>query len=88
MAKSDLKAPPIFHRKMDSIDAHLTIVMAAMAVGHVLEQVSGLSLKRLVRTLKKYRSFTIEVNGQSVYAQSPVPAEVEEILDKLPRLSD
>ncbi|WJY63745.1 Transposase DDE domain protein [Corynebacterium atrinae] len=88
MAKSDLKARPIFHRKKDSIDAHLTIVMAAMAVGHVLEQRSGLSLKRLVRTLKKYRSFTIEVAGQTVYAQSPVPAEVEEILAKLPRLSD
>lgn len=85
MAKSDLKARPIFHRKKDSIDAHL---MAAMAVGHVLEQRSGMSLKRLVRMLKKYRSFTVEVAGQTAYAQSPVPAEVEEILAKLPRLSD
>ena len=88
MAKSDLKARPIFHRKKDSIDAHLTIVMAAMATGHVLEQASGLSLKRLIRTLKKYRSFTIEVAGQTVHAQSPVPAEVQNILDQLPRPSD
>ena len=88
MAKSDLKARPIFHRKKDSIDAHLTIVMAAMATGHVLEQASGLSLKRLIRTLKKYRSFTIKVAGQTVHAQSPVPAEVQNILDQLPRPSD
>lgn len=57
MSKSDLKARPIYHRKNDSIDAHLTVIMAAMAIGHLLEQRSGLSLKRLVRTLKKYRTF-------------------------------
>ncbi|MDK6265778.1 transposase, partial [Escherichia coli] len=34
MAKSDLRARPIFHRKEDSIQAHLTIVMVAMACGH------------------------------------------------------
>ncbi len=33
MAKSDLKARPIYHRKRDSIEAHLTIVMAALAIG-------------------------------------------------------
>lgn len=59
MSTSDLKARPIYHRKRGSIDAHLTVVMAAMAVGNFLEQKSGLSLKRLVRTLKKYR--TVEV---------------------------
>lgn len=49
MSKSDLKARPIYHRKRDSIDAHLTVVMAAMAVGHLLEERSALSIKRLVR---------------------------------------
>jgi transposase len=32
MAKSDLAARPIFHRIRDSIEAHLTIVFAALAV--------------------------------------------------------
>ena len=31
MAKSDLQARPIYHRKRDSIEAHLTIVFAALA---------------------------------------------------------
>uniref|UniRef100_UPI00358DC2DE IS1634 family transposase n=1 Tax=Corynebacterium cystitidis TaxID=35757 RepID=UPI00358DC2DE len=87
MAKSDLKARPVYARLEDSIQAHLTIVMCAMAVGHVLEQTSGLSLKRLVRTLKKYRSFTINVAGQTIHAQTPIPTEIKHIIDKLPKMS-
>ena len=57
MSKSDLEAWPIYHHKRESIEAHLSVVMAAMAVGHLLEERSGLSLKRLVRTLRRYRTF-------------------------------
>ena len=32
MAKSDLAARPVFHRLRNSIDAHLTIVFAALAI--------------------------------------------------------
>ena len=59
MSKSDLKARPFFHRKADSIAAHLALVMAAMAVGHGLEQASGLSLKRVVRILRKVSNFYV-----------------------------
>ena len=83
MSKSDLKARPIYHRKRDSFDAHLTVVMAAMAVGHLLEQRSGLSLKRLVRTLKKYRTFEVQVAGQTVHAASPLPDDVSALIDRL-----
>lgn len=34
MAKSDLAVRPVYHRLRESIDAHLTIVFAAMAVSH------------------------------------------------------
>lgn len=57
--------------------------MAAMAVGHGLEQASGLSLKRVVRTLRKYQAFTLEVAGQVVRAATPVPADVRQILEKI-----
>lgn len=83
MSKSDLKARPIYHHKRESIDAHLTVVMAAMAVGHLLEQRSGLSIKRLVRTLRKYRTFQLHVAGHTVHAASPVPADVAELIAKL-----
>lgn len=88
MAKSDLQARPIYHRKQESIHAHLVVVMAAMGVGHVLEQTSGLSLKRLVRTLKKYRTFTIQIGKQVIHAQSPIPDKVAAIIAKLPQVSD
>ena len=32
MSKHDLKARPIYHRKRDSIEAHLSIVFAALIV--------------------------------------------------------
>ena len=38
MAKSDLAARPIFHRVRDSIEAHPTIVFAALAVSRALAQ--------------------------------------------------
>ncbi|MDO5512665.1 MAG: transposase, partial [Corynebacterium sp.] len=65
-----------------------TIVMAAMATGHILVQASGLSLKRLVRTLSKYCSFAIKVAGQTVHAQSPAPDDAQTIIDSLPQPSD
>ena len=42
MSKTDLGARPIYHHKRDSIEAHLTIVMAALAVSHWLERQFGL----------------------------------------------
>jgi hypothetical protein len=43
MAKSDLQARPVRHRTRDSIEAHLTIVFAALAVSRWIEQVTGWS---------------------------------------------
>jgi hypothetical protein len=37
MSKHDLQARPIYHHKRESIDAHLTIVFAALAVSHWIE---------------------------------------------------
>ena len=34
MSKHDLQARPIYHRIRDSIEAHLTIVLAALAVSN------------------------------------------------------
>src|ERR1700691_1608755 len=41
MSKSDLRARPIYHRKRDSIEAHLTIVFAALAVTRFIEDRTG-----------------------------------------------
>lgn len=76
MSKSDLKARPIYARKQDSITAHLNIVMAALAVTHLMETRSGHFIKRLVRTLKKYRSFQLVVGGETIHAAVPFPPDL------------
>jgi transposase len=37
MSKHDLRARPIYHHKRESIDAHLTVVFAALAVSRWIE---------------------------------------------------
>ncbi|MBA3907605.1 MAG: IS1634 family transposase, partial [Pseudonocardiales bacterium] len=63
MSKSDLAARPLFARTRDAIEAHLTIVFAALAVSRAIQNRTGLSLRRVLRTLKPLRSAAIEING-------------------------
>ena len=52
MSKHDLRARPVFHHTRDAIEAHLTVVMAALAVARHLQDTTGISIKRIIRTLK------------------------------------
>jgi hypothetical protein len=63
MSKTDLRARPIFARTRDAIEAHLTIVFTALAVSRETQTRTGLSLRRVLRTLKPLRSATVEING-------------------------
>src|SRR5215469_5859767 len=47
-AKSDLHARPLYHRKRDSIAAHLTIEFAALAVSRWIESTTGWSIRKFV----------------------------------------
>lgn len=85
MSKSDLKARPIYARTQDSINAHLNIVMVALAISKMIEEATGLSIKRAVRTLKKYRTFQIQVHGTTVHAATPLPDSVQKIVDSIMR---
>ena len=83
MAKSDLKARPVFHRKREAIEAHLTIVLAALAVGRRIESRSHMSLKQLVKTLRPIRSGVVVLNGQEYTAQEEIPEDIHMLLKKL-----
>jgi hypothetical protein len=83
MAKSDLRARPIFHHTRDAIEAHLTIVFAALAISRHLQAATGLSIKRIVRTLREVRSATIEINGQRLTLDPDLPPHAHEILTAL-----
>jgi hypothetical protein len=56
IAKSDLQARPIYHRTRDSIEAHLTIVFAALAVSRWIEHQTGWSIRKFVKTARRYRT--------------------------------
>ena len=53
MAKSDLRARPVFHRTRDSLEAHLTIVFAALAVSRRIERQAGWSIRKFVKTARR-----------------------------------
>jgi len=56
MSKHDLQARPIYHHKRESIEAHLTIVFAALAVSRFVEDRTGWTIKTFVRTARRYRT--------------------------------
>lgn len=83
MAKSDLKARPVFLRKRDAIEAHLTIVFTSLAISRRLEKLTGLSIKRIVKTLRPIRSGIITVNGIEYPVEPEVPKDIHNLLQKL-----
>ena len=83
MAKTDLRARPIFHRQRDSIEAHLTIVFAALAISRYLQEQTGVSIKKLVTTLRTVRSATINLNGQRLTLDPDIPPAARELLTAL-----
>lgn len=86
MTKSDLQARPVFHQKRDSIEAHLTIVFTALAVARYLQDRTGVTIRKLVRTLRPLRSVTISIAGQQVTAQPRLTDDATGILDTIPDL--
>lgn len=85
MSKSDLAARPMFARTRDAIEAHLTIVFTALAVSRVVQTRTGLSLRRVLRTLKPLRSATIAINGTVQSFPPELAPEQTAILNALKR---
>ena len=83
MAKSDLRARPIYHRKRDSIEAHLTIVLAALAISRSIEFQTGMSIKQFVKLLRPIRSGIVTINGKEMLAEPDVPETVKKLLIRL-----
>jgi hypothetical protein len=83
MSKHDLQARPIYHRTRDSIEAHLTVVFAAMAVSHWIEHQTGWSIKKFVRTARRYRTVQIRAGRSILTAADPLPDDLAEALAKI-----
>ncbi|BCQ07396.1 IS1634 family transposase [Mycobacterium heckeshornense] len=83
MSKHDLQARPIYHHLRESIEAHLSIVVAAMAVGHYAEIQTGWSIEKFVRTTRRYRTAQIKAGNQTLTAADPVPDNLRTALTKI-----
>ncbi len=83
MAKSDLAARPIFHHTKESIEAHLTIVFAALAVSRWIEDTTGWSIKKFVKTIRRYRTIHIQTGDHVITAADPLPDDIHQILDAI-----
>ena len=80
MSKSDLRARPIYHHKRDSIEAHLTIVMAALAVSRWLECETRWSIKKIVQTLRPYRSIAVQTGSHILNAGTPLDDQAQALI--------
>jgi hypothetical protein len=57
----------------DSIEAHMTIVFAALAVSHWVKNQTGWSIKKFVRTARRYRIVQIRAGRQLSPLPTPYP---------------
>jgi transposase len=80
MSKHDLQARPIYHHKRASIDAHLTIVFAALAISRWIEQTTGWSIKKFVRTARRYRTIQLQAGAHTLTAADPLPDDLRSAL--------
>jgi hypothetical protein len=83
MSKSDLRARPMSHHTREAIEAHLTIVFAALAVARYLQDATGLSIKKVVRTLRPLQQITVRIAGHEHLAADPLSQPAEQILEAI-----
>ena len=83
MSKHDLRARPVFHHQREATWAHLTVVMASLAVARYIQEATGISIKRVIRALKPLQDVTINLNGHHLTAAAPLTPQAEDILTAL-----
>jgi hypothetical protein len=59
------------HHQRESIDAHLSIVFAALAISRWIEQATGWSIKKFVKTDRRYRTIEIQAGNRVLTAADP-----------------
>jgi len=85
MSKHDLQARPVYHHQRESIDAHLSIVFGALAVSRWIEQATGWSIRKFVKTTRRYRTIEIQAGTHVLTAADPLTSELHEILGRIYR---
>jgi len=80
MSKHDLKARPIFHHLRDSIEAHLTVVFAALALSRNIQDTTGLSIRRWRHLIEPLRTAEIAIGEQTLIVPPDIPEDTRNLL--------
>ena len=83
MSKHDLQARPIYHHLRESIEAHLSIVVAAMAVSHYIETPNRLEHQEIRPHRPPLPHRQIKAGRQILTAADPLPDDLREALAKI-----
>jgi hypothetical protein len=67
----------------DSIEAHLTIVFAALAVSRWIEAQTGRSIRKLVKTARRYCEIEIKVGQHAITAAESLPDDLRRAPDAI-----
>ena len=58
-------------------------MFAALAVSRWIEQVTGWSIKRFIRTARRYRTVEIQAGGHTITAADPLPDDLHQALNTI-----
>ena len=58
-------------------------MFAALAVSHWIEAQTGWSIKKFVRTTRRYRTVQIKIGRRILTAADPLPADLREAIAKI-----
>ena len=83
LSKHDLRARPVFHHQRAAIEAHLTVVMASMAVARLHPGRHWDQHPRIVRELRSLQEVTINLNGHHLAAAPRLTDTANDILTAL-----
>lgn len=83
MSKTDLQARPMFHRQRDAIEAHLTVVFTALAVARSMQNTTGLSLKKIITTLRPIQSVLLRAGSHTQLIPPHIPENAALIINQI-----
>ena len=89
LTKSDLEARPVFHRLDETIEAHLVIVFAGLAICTYIEINTGMSIQKVLKLAEKVltHKVTNTKTGESAYIETTIEdPKVKEKIDLLKSL--
>jgi hypothetical protein len=58
-------------------------VLAALTVSRLIEQQTGWSMRKFVKTARRYRIIQIQAGPHTITATDPIPGELREALDAI-----